>query len=237
MKNIINVAVKFVVSFVKAHTAIAIATASAVAVTAVAVPVGVHMAKNNNIEIAPASSSEESTDDIVTSMESIVEDVDVPESDISDVVSTPSEERVPTASEVVPVVNNTSSESNSSNAPPTVVETTSTPSASSGKVTVVQMADPNTGVSWDGKSPIVYTYTDGTTGTVPKDGATYEQVPGVVNTVTETKHVEYDGKCSDCGKTEGDGTNGTCAQWLMGDVDCPICGVHVAVRTCHTCGE
>ena len=132
---------------------------------------------------------------------------------------------------------NTDSSATISTSTPPTNENLNNTTSSSGKATVVQMADPETGISWDGVSPIIYTYPDGTTGTEKRDGATYEQVPGMFNTVVEIKHVEYNGKCSDCGKTEGDGTNGSCVQWLMGDVDCPHCGVHVSVRTCHTCGE
>lgn len=126
-------------------------------------------------------------------------------------------------------------EGSSSTAPTPTTSSIDTASSSS-TAKVVQMADPETGISWDGVSSIVYTYPDGTTGTEKREGATYEQVPGVINTIVGTEHVEYDGKCSDCGKTEGDGTNGSCVQWLMGDVDCPNCGEHVEVRTCHTCG-
>ncbi len=103
--------------------------------------------------------------------------------------------------------------------------------------TVVQMANPDTGISWDGVSPIIYTYPDGTTGTVKKAGATYEQVPGVIDTIEEEKVAYYDGTCKECGRAKGDGYGGTCVQWLMGDVNCPNCGEHVLVRACHTCGE
>lgn len=99
-------------------------------------------------------------------------------------------------------------------------------------------ADPKTGLSWDGVSPIIYTYTDGTTGTEKREGATYECLPGMINTVDEVLEnmPEDDGvHCVYCGKVGGNGTNGTCCRWLLGDVDCPICGEHVKVRTCHTC--
>lgn len=105
------------------------------------------------------------------------------------------------------------------------------------KSTVVQAADFRTGISWDGKSPIVYTYTDGTTGTTPKDGATYEVLPGKVSTYYAPKDVEVSNRCPYCDKTLGDGQNGTCVVWLMGDVDCPNCGEHVKSHTCHTCEE
>ena len=107
---------------------------------------------------------------------------------------------------------------------------------SSSKPVVVQSANPETGISWDGKSPIIYTYPDGTTGTEKRVGATYEVEPGLIYTIREEKgSAENDHLCSDCGKVIGNGTNGTCNQWLMGDVNCPNCGEYVKVRTCHTC--
>lgn len=105
------------------------------------------------------------------------------------------------------------------------------------KAVAVQVADPSTGISWDGKSPIVYTYTDGTTGTVPKDGATYEGLPGKITIYHAPKDVETVKTCSYCGKAKGRGQNGTCIRWLMGDAVCPNCGEHVKSHTCHTCEE
>ncbi len=110
--------------------------------------------------------------------------------------------------------------------------------------TVVQMADHETGISWDGKSAILYTYEDGTTGTEKRVGAKYEAYPGVIYTIEQADVASpspsspvQTSVCSDCGKPDGDGTNGTCVQWLMKDVDCPYCGEHVPVRTCHTCEQ
>lgn len=40
--------------------------------------------------------------------------------------------------------------------------------------------------------------------------------------------------CQDCGKKPGDGSSGTCAQFIS-DIDCPLCGKHVEAWTCHTC--
>lgn len=40
--------------------------------------------------------------------------------------------------------------------------------------------------------------------------------------------------CQKCGKKNGDGSNGTCAQFINA-CDCPLCGEHVDARTCHTC--
>jgi hypothetical protein len=42
--------------------------------------------------------------------------------------------------------------------------------------------------------------------------------------------------CQKCGKACGDGTNGTCVQFVSA-CHCPICGEHVDRRTCHTCKE
>ena len=112
---------------------------------------------------------------------------------------------------------------------------TSSKKTTAKKQTVVQAADPNTGISWDGKSAIVYTYTDGSTGTTPQDGATYEYAPGV-NRIYIAPTAVYDGKCSKCGKTEGDGQNGTClSYWTGGDHECPNCGIVIPEKTCHTC--
>lgn len=40
--------------------------------------------------------------------------------------------------------------------------------------------------------------------------------------------------CQKCGKKCGDGTNGTCVEFINA-CGCPICGKHVEGRTCHTC--
>ena len=42
--------------------------------------------------------------------------------------------------------------------------------------------------------------------------------------------------CQKCGKACGDGTNGTCVQYVNA-CDCPSCGEHVGSWTCHTCKE
>lgn len=99
----------------------------------------------------------------------------------------------------------------------------------------VKDANPETGISWDGKSRIVYTYTDGTKGSEKKNGATYEVAPGLVRIYYAPDEKEWDGTCSHCGKVSGDGKNGTCVRWLMSDMDCPNCGVHVKQGQCHTC--
>ena len=106
-------------------------------------------------------------------------------------------------------------------------------------------ATPSTGLSWDGVSPIIYTYPDGTTGTTPQNGAKYEQVPGVWVTyggpvVESTLPPPVNGvfTCSHCGKASGDGANGTCVRWLVaGDHTCSNCGETVPGGVCHTCDE
>jgi len=40
--------------------------------------------------------------------------------------------------------------------------------------------------------------------------------------------------CQDCGKKCGDGTNGTCVQFVT-SCYCPNCGEYVEAGTCHTC--
>lgn len=40
--------------------------------------------------------------------------------------------------------------------------------------------------------------------------------------------------CQDCGKKTGDGSAGTCAQFVK-DCACPFCGEHAKAWTCHTC--
>lgn len=125
--------------------------------------------------------------------------------------------------------------------PQTQVPTTSTPEPEpdySG-VVFVQPADPKTGISWDGVSPIIYTYPDGTTGTEPRDGARYEVAPGMYTTINleaENYVSDYDGTCPHCGKKAGDGTNGTCLHTL-GDMICPGCDKELLTEVCHTCGE
>lgn len=165
---------------------------------------------------------------------------------------TPTAEPTPTATPeptVEPTVKPTAKPTVHPTAKPTTkptskptVKPTATPSATK-KPTVVQKANINTGISWDGVSPIIYTYPDGSTGTEKRVGAKYEAYPGVIYTVekadiivaTASPIATFNPICSYCSKTQGNGTNGTCVRWLMGDVDCPNCGEHVQVRTCHTC--
>lgn len=177
---------------------------------------------------------------------------------IETITETKTEEEQP-AEEASPLLEEKPPVTTSKSTPPATTTTqnknNNANNSDSNRVTVVQMADPETGISWDGKSPIIYTYPDGSTGTEKRVGAIYEQVPGMIDTIDPClscgnsvcpgwkdptccpNYIPYDGKCKQCGKKEGNGTNGTCVQWLMGAVDCPNCGVHVEVRTCHTCAN
>ena len=109
--------------------------------------------------------------------------------------------------------------------------------------TVGSYVGPNVGRTESGE--IIYTYTDGTTGTVPKNGATYVDFRGIVRVYSDAleqaqeKYPPNDEptRCSDCGKVLGDGTNGTCLRYLMNGHDCHNCGEYVPARTCHSCDE
>ena len=156
----------------------------------------------------------------------------------SDIVSDISGNNVSTSSTISSVpqssVSYTSTSSVKVNSD-TEINTSSVVISSSSTPKVVQLADPETGISWDGVSPIVYTYTDGSTGTSPQNGAKYEAAPGVTRVYLELNNV-YDGKCDNCGKTQGDGTNGTCVIYRMLD-NCSKCGATGVLNHCHTCGE
>lgn len=126
---------------------------------------------------------------------------------------------------------NTSSGSNSSN---------SGSSTSSGNSS--GSSKPSTG------NQIIYTYPDGTTGTTPKNGATYEMKPGVIVTYREpvsssTPEEVENAKngisyCKHCEKLRGDGSSGTCRRWLIaGDHTCKLCKETVPANVCHTCKE
>lgn len=143
----------------------------------------------------------------------------------------------------------TNKQNSSTEKPTPSDDNTTTPTTSSKPATSTATGVANTkkGVSWDGKSPIVYTYADGTTGTKPMDGATYESMPGVITTYKEyTFSFEDTGNkdeivtfhCDYCGKEDGDGTKGTCLRWFSGgDHTCPNCNATVPSNTCHTCKE
>ncbi len=101
----------------------------------------------------------------------------------------------------------------------------------------VQDADPETGISWDGVSPIIYIYEDGSTGTERRHGAKYELRPGRYAIWLDPEQMHGDDgvdPCTDCGKPKGDGTGGTCGRYMK-DVICPNCGEEVKAHTCHYC--
>ena len=102
----------------------------------------------------------------------------------------------------------------------------------------VRDADPETGISWDGESKIIYRTAEGLT-TEKTYGGYYEirpnewvQLPYEIAAETETD------KCEHCGKVRGDGLNGTCIRYSLadGDMTCPNCGKAIPKHTCHTCG-
>ena len=102
----------------------------------------------------------------------------------------------------------------------------------------VRDADPETGISWDGESKIIYRTAEGLT-TEKTYGGYYEirpnewvQLPYEIAAETATDICEH------CGKVRGDGTNGTCIRYSLadGDMTCPNCGKTIPKHTCHTCG-
>lgn len=102
----------------------------------------------------------------------------------------------------------------------------------------IQEANTDTGISYDGESPIIYTYPDGTTGTEKLDGAKYEKLPGIYVTV----HLPKDDSgrlvgsvCEICNKKVGhkyypDG----CEQFSLSRY-CSYCGEFTEAYTCHHC--
>ena len=102
----------------------------------------------------------------------------------------------------------------------------------------VRDADPETGISWDGESKIIYRTAEGLT-TEKTYGGYYEIRPNEwVQLPYEIKEETVTDKCEHCGKVRGDGTNGTCIRYSLadGDMTCPNCGGNIPKHTCHTCG-
>ncbi len=102
----------------------------------------------------------------------------------------------------------------------------------------VRDADPETGISWDGESKIIYRTAEGLT-TEKTYGGYYEIRPNEwVQLPNEIKEETVTDKCEHCGKVRGDGTNGTCIRYSLadGDMTCPNCGKTIPKHTCHTCG-
>ena len=102
----------------------------------------------------------------------------------------------------------------------------------------VRDADPETGVSWDGESKIIYRTAEGLT-TEKTYGGYYEIRPNEWGQVPdEIKKEKVTDKSEHCGQVRGDGTNGTCIRYSLadGDMTCPNCGKAIPKHTCHTCG-
>ena len=102
----------------------------------------------------------------------------------------------------------------------------------------VKDADPETGISWDGESQIIYRTASGLT-TEKTYGGYYELRPGEwVLLPYPIEKEEISDKCEYCGRIRGDGTNGTCLRYSLSDSDmtCPNCGADIPKHTCHTCG-
>lgn len=102
----------------------------------------------------------------------------------------------------------------------------------------VRDADPETGISWDGESKIIYRTAEGLT-TEKTYGGYYEIRPNEwVQLPYEIKEETVTDKCEHCGKTRGDGSGGTCIRYSLadGDMTCPNCGKTIPKHTCHTCG-
>ena len=107
----------------------------------------------------------------------------------------------------------------------------------SGGKKYVRDADPETGISWDGESKIIYRTAEGQT-TEKTYGGYYELRPDEwVQLSYPTEKEEITDKCVHCGKTRGDGTNNTCLRYSLtgGDILCPNCGKSIPAKTCHTC--
>mgnify|MGYP000148044286 CR=1 FL=1 len=102
----------------------------------------------------------------------------------------------------------------------------------------VKDADPETGISWDGESQIIYRTASGLT-TEKTYGGYYELRPGEwVLLPYPIEKEEISDKCEYCGRIRGDGTGGTCLRYSLSDSDmtCPNCGANIPKHTCHTCG-
>lgn len=108
----------------------------------------------------------------------------------------------------------------------------------SGGKKYVRDADPETGISWDGESKIIYRTAEGQT-TEKTYGGYYELRPDEwVQLPYPVEKEEITDRCEHCGKIRGDGTNNTCLRYSLtdGDILCPECGKNIPAKTCHTCG-
>lgn len=108
----------------------------------------------------------------------------------------------------------------------------------SGGKKYVRDADPETGISWDGESKIIYRTAEGQT-TEKTYGGYYELRPDEwVQLPYPVEKEEITDRCEHCGKIRGNGTNNTCLRYSLmdGDILCPECGQNIPAKTCHTCG-
>ena len=102
----------------------------------------------------------------------------------------------------------------------------------------VRDADPETGISWDGESKIIYRTAEGLT-TEKTYGGYYEVRPNEwVQLPYEIKKETVTDICEHCGRVRGDGSGGTCIRYSLadGDMTCSNCGRNIPKHTCHTCG-
>lgn len=224
------------IDLIRAHKITAIVVAAVVVIGAT-VPVGICIAKNDNFAIEPEEieNTNETVNDLVSADATTSAEENIG-------VENPVEETTDFKEGVAEPVVVTSQAETTVSEPTTSTPQTPPPAADDkSDVVVVQRADPETGISWDGKSPIIYTYADGTTGTEKRDGATYESLPGMIATINlaaENYESDYDGTCPHCGRKGWDGTNGTCLRYFTGgDHTCANCGDVVPENTCHTCDE
>ncbi len=250
MKNaIVNIFVK-IGAFIKAHTVLSIVVGAVVLTTAIATPVAIYVLKDELEEITPYTES--SIPELDEKLEEQAEQQQ--EEGLPSQAEQEAEEQTQqeTVGEAVKEENNTiqtnSQQSVQQTQTTTSTTTNNTSVGTSNNVTtnsattsvqpqVVQHADTKTGISWDGKSPIIYTYPDGTTGTTPIEGATYESVPGLITTYYILRDLAgrpYDSDCSICGKKVGSGQNNKCLQ-VNRNSYCGDCGVYFTAYTCHTC--
>ena len=100
--------------------------------------------------------------------------------------------------------------------------------------------DPKAGIAWDGVSPLIFIYPDGTVGTELVDGAQYEYAPGSLTTYVidrDDAGRPIGSTCPDCGRTVGhitQGVNCTKSPWQW---YCTECGNDIEADTCHTCED
>ena len=257
MKTVIMNIVRSICTFVKAHTITAIATASVILVTAVGTPVGVlsyrhhqnivaeeqriaaELAEQEAAAKAEAEAQAKTEAEKKAAAEAAKAEAEIKaaeEAAKAEAEKKAQEEAAKKEAEKVESATNPATPpAEATPAPQPVPEKAENSTSSTPQV--VQPADPDTGISWDGVSPIIYTYEDGTTGTEKRDGASYEYLPGMYNEIYYPKDDagRYHGEaCPSCGKIIGIGTENTCTQSSRSEY-CYYCGIYVHAQTCHTC--